>query len=112
VATVLSGSVGLSWKVGTLLGTTYYNAAVKIDPSYGYDLVVGYGEIMSENGLTPPSGTAWVQNSDGSWQDQYGNTIPPPAPTNFGITGDPGYYPPYTIYDPYGDCLIGLDCVG
>ncbi|HEY2781075.1 MAG TPA: hypothetical protein VGI90_09865 [Steroidobacteraceae bacterium] len=111
VAVVISGSVGLAWKIGTAIGTTFYDAMVYIDPSYGYDLVVGYGQIMAENGLDPPSGTAWVQNSDGSWQDQYGNTIPPPAPTNFGITPNPAFYPPYTIFDPDGSCLLlGLGC--
>ncbi len=112
VAAVLAGPVGLAWKVGTTIGTTFYNAAVAIDPSYGYDLVVEYGEIMAENGLSDPPGSAWVQNPDGSWMDQYGNVVPPPTTTNYGISPDPAYYPPYTVFDAFGNCLLGLDCQG
>lgn len=110
VAAILAGPVGVAWKAGTAIGTTFYNAMVAIDPSYGYDLVVGYGSIMTEYGLHPPSGSAWVLNPDGSWMDQYGNVVPPPTNTNYGISPDPAYYPPYTIFDAYGNCLIGLLC--
>jgi hypothetical protein len=113
VLAAISGQLALSWKVGTAIGTTFYNAMTSIDPSYGYDLVVGGGNVMWEqNGMPmpPPGGAGVVENPDGTWFDANGNPIPNPNPTQYGIPGDPNYYPPYTIYDPFGDCLIGLLC--
>jgi hypothetical protein len=111
VATVLSGSVGLSWKVGTTLGTTFYNSMVAIDPDYGYDLMTQYGEIMAGNGLSLPGGAGFFQDSDGTWYDGNGNVVPDPNQTTYGIPANPNYYPPYTNYDPFGDCLLlGVGC--
>ena len=84
-----------------------------IDPSYGYDLVVGSGSDLTEYGFPmPPAGAGVVENPDGTWYDANGNPIPNPNPTEYGIPGQPTNYPPYTIFDPFGDCLTGLDCQG
>jgi hypothetical protein len=108
----ISGQLAIAWKVGTTIGTTFYNAMSSIDASYGYDLVVGGGAVMWEqNGFPmPPAGAGVVENPDGTWYDANGNPIPNPDPTQYGIPTQPTGYPPYTIFDPDGSCLIGLVC--
>jgi hypothetical protein len=85
---------------------------MSIDPDYGYDLVVSGGNVMWEqNGLPiPPAAQGYVENPDGTWFDGNGNPAPDPNPTTYGIPANPVYYPPYTIFDPSGSCLLLLDC--
>jgi hypothetical protein len=119
-AKLLSGELYLAWAVGTAIGTTFYNAMYAIDPSYGWDLMTQGGGVLEGNGLVPPyqsdpgsspSGHGFVQDSDGTWYDPDGNVVPDPNQTSYGIPADPSYYPPYTIFDPSGDCLLLLDCL-
>lgn len=78
----------------------------------GYDLVITLSSTMETFGLVIPAGTGFVENPDGTWQDANGNTVPPPVDSNFGTVPSTDPFPPYTFYDPYGDCLIGLECLG
>jgi hypothetical protein len=114
LAAVVGPEAAMSWKVGQQIGTTFYNTMVSIDPSYGYDLVVNGGGIMWEqNGLAkPPAAQGYFENGDGTFYDGYGNLIGTPNPTLNGLPAQPDYNPPYTFYDPYGDCLIGFLCAG
>jgi hypothetical protein len=112
VLAALSGNLTVAWKVGTAIGTTFYNTMTAIDPDYGYDLVVSGGNVMWEqNGLPiPPAAQGYVENPDGTWYDGYGNVIPNPNATTYGIPSDPSYFPPYTFWDPDGACLLLLQC--
>ena len=110
--------VYFAWRTGQEIGTTFYNAMTAIDPSYGWDLMTQGGDIMAGNGMITPwqtggnSGEGFVEDPDGTWHDGNGNVVPDPNPTTYGIPQNPDYYPPYTFYDPYGDCLIGFLCAG
>jgi hypothetical protein len=104
----------VAWKIGQTIGTTFYNTMVSIDPSYGYDLEVGgRGITWEQNGLAKPrAAQGYFEDSDGTSYDGYGNLVPNPNPTNYGLPQVADYDPPYTFYDPYGDCLIGFLCAG
>jgi hypothetical protein len=112
VAVVINSDVVLAYAVGDAIGTTYYNAMTAIDPSYGWDLMTQGGDIMQGNGLMTPlglSGEGFVE-VNGEWFDGNGNTVPAPGPTTYGIPAGPTDFPPYTIFDPTGACLLFLQC--
>ena len=60
VIAVLSGNLSVAWNVGTAIGTTFYNAMEAIDPSYGYDLVIGGGGVNWETITPPPASQGYV----------------------------------------------------
>jgi hypothetical protein len=114
VLALIGGNLKIAWNTGVAIGTTFYNAMTAIDPSYGYDLVVSGGNIMWEqNGLPiPPGAQGYFENPDGSFYDGYGNLIPAPVTTSYGIGPPADSLPPFTFFDPFGDCLFDLECLG
>jgi hypothetical protein len=113
--TFIGGKTGLgkAWAAGFAFGTYFYKAMVYIDPSYGYDLITTYGSEYDDSSFFPAGSQGYVENGDGSYTDGYGNVVASLPQTNYGIpsAGLPaGGTDPYTYWDPFGDCLLLLEC--